>query len=113
MLFEPIKTIWTEVWVKLKSIWIEVWVKLKTIWTRVWGKEQLPKIPEPTEEDLWKGKRRRVFFRAGRRHFGGHNMPKKQSCERCGSNSKRTRKTITGAFYWCRTDGEFLVVGYK
>lgn len=38
------------------------------------------------------------------------NMPKSQSCPKCGAYSRREDKTLTGANYNCRTHGKFLVL---
>jgi len=52
-------------------------------------------------------------YRMVRTSRGGINMPKKQPCPVCSSNSKRIDKTLGGANYRCSKHGSFFVrVGY-
>jgi len=51
-----------------------------------------------------------VWHRAGdRRTLLYRNMPKHQRCLECQATSKRTNKVASGAWYHCRTHGEFLI----
>lgn len=50
-------------------------------------------------------------YRMVRTSRGGINMPKKQPCPVCSSNSKRRDKTLGGANYRCPRHGSFFVRG--
>jgi len=69
-----------------------------------------PRRPRNSNLRTWLRER---LFSTGNTSRGGPDMPKYQPCPQCHSGSKRQDKTITGAFYNCRTHGRFLVTGYS
>jgi len=70
-------------------------------------------LPPDEIETSKKGAPKGGRYRMVRTSRGGINMPKRQPCPVCSSNSKRTGKTLGGANYRCSKHGFFFVrVGY-
>jgi len=84
------------------------WSKIKTYFRKRKDEREFRELHERIAQDIRKR-------RAGQEGIpvatsrGGPNMPRFQSCPQCHTNSQRVAKTEGGAYYKCRSHGEFFV----
>jgi len=89
---------------------------MAAFWRKLWNwrrKKPVGEIgkKESLEDIRWKSQQ--LFKKMGREvstSQGGPNMPRYQPCLRCDAPSKRRRKTMGGARYWCHRCQELFYV---
>jgi len=84
------------------------WSKIKTYLRKRKYERELEELPEKIAQDIQK----RQAGQAGIPVItsrSGPNMPKFLSCPQCYADSERVAKTGGGAYYKCRSHGEFFV----
>lgn len=84
------------------------WSKIKTYFRKRKYERELKELHEKIAPDIQKRRARQIGIPVATRR-AGPNMPRFQHCPQCQANSQRVAKTEGGAYYKCRSHGEFFV----
>ncbi len=89
----------------------EIWDRLTRLFGRsIEERDMIEKTPveKKTPRKWWEFPFKRILTA-----MGGLDMPKSQTCPKCGARAKRREKTASGARYSCRCKAVFFVKASK
>lgn len=84
------------------------WSKIKAYFHKRKYEREVRELQEKLVQDIQKRQAKQAGFPVATNR-SGPDMPKFQSCPQCHANSERVAKTGGGAYYKCRSHGEFFV----